>query len=788
MSYQQRGLEQQQEQPSSMLIRDTRTLGKRIVDFLKNPLATASIILMCAVGCFFASGLADLLGIIGGLLFLYVYTQKATLPFRLPQRAGILDYNDPKAGSGKPNKARGIYFFGNQKKTLHEIWFANEDMRTHVLIFGSTGSGKTEALVSLAFNALLQGSGFIYVDGKGDNSLYAKVFSMVRYMGREDDMLLINFMTGAKDIIGPQEKRISNTLNPFSTGSSSMLTQLIVSMMDSSSGGGDGDMWKGRAIAFVEALMKVLVAMRDAGHILLDANVIRQYFSLDRVEAMVMDKRFYRENQDALSLEFLPSVVMEPINNYIFTLPGFNKERKGKQVSQVFEQHGFISMQLTRVFTSLADTYGHILRTKLAEVDLKDVVLNRRILVVLLPALEKSPDELSNLGKVIIASLRAMMAAGLGDSVEGDYRDLIQRKPTNAPTPYLCILDEYGYYAVKGFAVVPAQARSLGFSVVFAGQDLPAFQKASKEEAASIGANTNIKICMKMEDPDETWQFFLKTAGESYVAHVSGFQANAGSLANSYLDTRSASIEKRARLDLLDLKEQREGEATIFFKSKIVRMKMFFADPKPVKALRLNQMVKVDIPKDIELYKLAKGLEDFEKFSPGTDMAIQAPADDGGINILVELISQETAETAIERGIGILLAYQERSKPGKTIEDVEAEVSAKEGELTIFSGVVIPEYLQTILLGGSSDKYSQPLLSIAKTRGQLDYIERLIGSSESRAASVAAEIASDMQTATQYPPVITSKPTGEQLAEIAIDLVQEISLKKAESPETNDEK
>jgi intracellular multiplication protein IcmO len=153
-------------------------------------------------------------------------------------------------------------------------------------------------------------------------------------------------------------------------------------------------------------------------------------------------------------------------------------------------------MQLVRIFTSLADTYGHILRIRLPEVDLSDVVLNRRILCVLLPALEKSPEELANLGKIIIATLKSMMAAGLGDSVEGEWKDLIDRKPTNAETPYLCILDEYGYYAVEGFAVVPAQARSLGFSVIFAGQDLPAFQKASKEEAASIGANTNIKICM----------------------------------------------------------------------------------------------------------------------------------------------------------------------------------------------------------------------------------------------------------------------------------------------------
>src|SRR3990167_6403690 len=96
-------------------------------------------------------------------------------------------------------------------------------MRTHVLIFGSTGSGKTVALTSLAFNALLHASGFIYVDGKGDNTLFANIFSMARRMGREDDMLVINFMTGARDVFGAQEKRLSNTLNPFATGSSSML-------------------------------------------------------------------------------------------------------------------------------------------------------------------------------------------------------------------------------------------------------------------------------------------------------------------------------------------------------------------------------------------------------------------------------------------------------------------------------------------------------------------------------------------------------------------------------------
>src|SRR3990167_2950440 len=425
----QRGLEEQHEMAPQLLLRDTRTLGMKIVDFFKDPLKSAILLITFAVIAFLFTPLTDLIALIAVCIFIYAYTREFRLPFRMPLRSEAMDYNDPLPGTLKPRKARGICFFGNRKQTGEELWFNNEDMRTHVLIFGSTGSGKTEALVSLAFNALIQGSGFLYVDGKGDNSLFAKVFSMARMMGREDDLLLINFMTGARDVIGAQERRLSNTMNPFCNGSSSMLTQLVVSMMDASSQTPDGDMWKGRAIVFVEAIM--------------------------------MDRMFIRYNQEPISLADAPALVLEPITNYIINLPGYDRTKKGKQSSQVLEQHGFITMQLTRVFGSLADTYGHIIRTNLAEVDLKDVVLNRRILIVLLPALEKSPDELAALGKVVIASLRAMMAAGLGESVEGSYREVISRKPTHAPTPYMCILDEYGYYAVKGFAVVPAQARSL---------------------------------------------------------------------------------------------------------------------------------------------------------------------------------------------------------------------------------------------------------------------------------------------------------------------------------------
>lgn len=765
-----RGIDSRHEIDPTMLLRDTRTFGQRLGDFFSDPTNISIVLVALAAVAFYISEIASLMVLVGSLCFFYSFTRKQKLPFRLPLIAQVKDYNDLKPGIGTPNVSRGIAYFGNDRKTKEELWFANEDLRTHILIFGSTGSGKTEALVSIAYNALVQASGFIYVDGKGDNSLFAKVFSMVRSMGREDDLLLINFMTGARDIVGPQEKRLSNTLNPFCQGSSSMLTQLVVSLMGSSGQSSDGDMWKGRAISFVEALMKLLVYMRDEGAILLDANTIRNYFDLHRLESIVIDKVFPRDEQESLNIESIPKLITDPLRNYVFNLPGYNKEKKGKQVSQVLEQHGFITMQLVRVFSSLADTYGHIIRTNLAEVDFKDVVLNRRILVVLLPALEKSPDELSNLGKVIVSSLKAMMAAGLGDQVEGDYRDVIERKPTNAPTPYMCILDEYGYYAVQGFAVVPAQARSLGFSAIFAGQDLPAFQKASKEEAASIGANTNIKICMKLEDPTETWDFFTKTAGEAYVTKVDSFQTKDSGIVNSYMDTKSSSFEKRARIDLLDLKDQTEGEAHIFFKSKIVRAKMFYANPTPVKQLKLNQFLKVEPPPDDYLNKLQKQLISFQKILNTGDLSINKEVENEEITLITKALHDSKISEPIERGVAALLAYHGYNEPEPLEELVEEE---EEGALTIFARLRHPKDGIPLLVK-DIERFSQSLLGINETRDYLSTIERASGAKDKYAGTVANELIKDFQMATSYPPIERDMISSEDLATLAKELSEKI--------------
>ena len=477
----------------------------------------------------------------------------------------------------------------------------------------------TEYLISLVYNALIHGSGFIYVDGKADSSLYGKMYSMARAMGREDDVLVMNFQTGAKDIYGAQPNKLSNTLNPFANGSSGMLSELVKGLMAT----GEKSTWTQQAESFVEALLKPLVYLRDHHGLNLDVNVIRTYFELNQLEDLA-----WRDGDKYPGL--VESGVLDGLHNYLITKPAYKRDKYHDQSETTNEQHGYITMQLIRTFNSLADTYGYIMKTPLAEIDFVDVFLNRRILVVLLPALEKSPSELTNLGRIVVASIKATMAKGLGSALEGSWKKVISAKPTTAPSPFMCVLDEYGYYAVEGFAVVPAQARSLGFSAIFAGQDLPAFEKASKEEAKSTLANTNTRLCGKLECT-QTYQFFKDIAGSGTFTKVQRYEHKTDLIASSssFKSDDGISIERIDRVSFEALRGQASGEWHMFFANTILRVRSFFSNPTPVKNLRVNHFIKVGRPDK----------EEIAAFRETYDLFTRAVSSEGGLMSFMDRVS-----------------------------------------------------------------------------------------------------------------------------------------------------
>jgi intracellular multiplication protein IcmO len=333
-----------------------------------------------------------------------------------------------------------------------------------------------------------------------------------------------------------------------------------------------------------------------------------------------------------------------------------------------------------------------------------------------------------------------MLASGLGDKVEGDYRDVIETKPTNAKTPYLCILDEYGYYAVKGFAVVPAQARSLGFSVVFAGQDLPAFEKASKEEAASICANTNIKICMKLEDPKETWEFFNKTAGEAYVSVAKSYNMNNQSATGlSYRDSMEAQLDKRARLDLLDLKDQREGDAHIFFKSQIVRAKMFYANPPKVQKIKLNQFMKVKGPSD----QAVKQLKQLRSAVFKQELLDRAGMDEP-LSALFEIYD---SEVALKRST-LMQSLSHYIEGRQEVEEVS--FGDQSDNASIFMRVPVEQRLQSTYFDVEISLLQDSILTKEKLYEVVKRLAILEGKSESYAKQASMEVINLIERETDY--------------------------------------
>ncbi len=576
------------------ILRDVRPLGMRVSDGLQKS-SNSTVIFCCAAASIYVNEwmltFADLIMVFMFLYFLWLISRDRALAFKLPLESKHKDSNNGRGG--KKGESEGILYLGNVEKTNEEVWFTNSDIRTHILYLGTTGAGKTEGLKSLVTNAMTWGSGFVYVDGKADTDLWSSLSSLVRRFGRDDDLLVLNYMTGNADVQAP-----SNTMNPFSSGSASYLTNMLVSLMPES--GGDNAMWKERAVSLVGAMMPALTWKRDNQEIPLSVRTIRDYLSLNNVIKLARD-------------DAVPSEVREGLTGYLDTLPGFihdayDDEGKVKppgpdtpqyNTETASQQHGYLAMQFTRSLQSLGDDYGYIFDTQAADVDMVDVVLNRRILVVLVPALEKSGDEVANLGKIVAASIKGMMGSTLGSTVEGDSASVIENKPTHSSTPFMTVFDEVGYYVAEGMAVMAAQARSLGFSLVFAGQDLPAMKKRVREEANSITANCNIKLFGKLEDPTETKEFFEKTVGSAMVTEVSGFQMSGGGELGAYHDTRQAGVQLRPRASYDALRGFKEGQAVITYGETVVDCAVFYSNPGFAKAMRVTRFMTLPPPDEI---------------------------------------------------------------------------------------------------------------------------------------------------------------------------------------------
>ena len=577
-----RGLEDTETQERKHLLRDVRSFPQRIADTLKSDeVQTGGI---CAAGlCLFLFPAYAFIFLFTGLMLFAIRSiclVNERLPFRMPLGVRGRDKGDPLPGRRGFARPEGIFFLGNRLQDGKELWLKAKDILTHCLLFGTTGSGKTETLVSLSYNALATASGLFYIDPKASPKLAVQIWQMARFLGRDDDFRVLNYGTSGKTR-GKSPRRLSNTNNPFTFGSAEALTQLLVSLMPASEGA--NSIFADKAQALISGVMYALVDLRDKGLLKLSTSTIRDSLALENCVKLAMRRELDAESRASIHAALGTSgwIAGKPLE---------------EQPKSFAEQFGYAQSYFGKALSSLTDTYSHIYGAEDGEVDFADCILQRRILVVLLPSLEKAPAELASLGKISLSAIRNACAVGLGARIEGDAADVLEALPTDAVGigPYLCIVDEYAAIVTPGFEVVLTQGRGLGIAAIVASQDYAGILEADQKGAQQMVANTSIKCFMRMQDAEKTYDLIRGLAGQSTVVRTSGFNINE-KLGSDYRDSMNTSIEKEDRIELRDLQEQIEGEAHFVFSGQIVRGDMFYANPSLKKAqLRVPQLLQLN--------------------------------------------------------------------------------------------------------------------------------------------------------------------------------------------------
>lgn len=512
--------------------------------------------------------------------------KKVTPLKHVPILGNLLFLKDPKEMMGD-----GIMLLGSDMDNGGaQIWSSMDLLVRHLLLIGTTGSGKTQAILGMIAQLMAQGSGGIFCDGKADITTWFMLYTLARHFGLERQLLVINYLTSG----GANTKR-SNTTNIFEIASADSLSEMVSSMMGGGSGGGNDDMWRGRAEALFGLIIRAACEDRDLRSETIVADDLRRRMTLQKLIELPQNMIYSQRVRDEAQL-------------FLNDLPGYSAWQKATQpqaketsMGRMSEQLGFLQMQFTRVLSLLSGTYGYITGTDISEIDWIDVINQRRTVYIMLPALEKSPESLKQLGRMVVTSMRnAMLPIIGGGQLTGLKKILIDGRPIGKQIPYGLFLDEYGSYCVEGFGDVVAQIRSMGVFACFSGQDWASFKKGSEVEADRVNANTSTKIFLKTFDVN-TVKLLVDTCGKKLVsvAGTWGDRPNGGrpDMRTNFQSVDALQVQEvdRARID--QMASQDPGMAHIYFGGKLwTKVKMFYPAIQQSSQSQVNSFVRMRTP------------------------------------------------------------------------------------------------------------------------------------------------------------------------------------------------
>ncbi|HHE1876230.1 TPA: F-type conjugative transfer protein TrbC [Salmonella enterica subsp. enterica serovar Strathcona] len=565
------------------------------------------------------------------------FGQVFRMPLRMPKDIGGIDMTTERENAVEFKGLMGLFRFTRRKLTWEksagimclgharrrflgrELWLTRDDCLRHMQLLATTGSGKTEALLSLQLNSICMGRGMTFSDGKAETRLAYAIWSLMRRYGQEDNYYVLNFLNGGRDrfdeLLGNDRTRPqSNSINFFGDAIATFIIQLMESLLPQVGTSEAG--WQDKAKPMLYGLVYALYYKCKKENIRLSQSLIQKHLPLRKLTGLYIEGRQNGWHDEALNA----------LEAYLSTLAGFRMElisRPSEWDQGVYDQHGFLIQQFSRMLAMFNDVYGHIFSSDAGDIDIKDVLHNDRTLVVLIPALELSKSESANLGKLYISAKRMVIARDLGYQLEGKRKDVLISKKFWNPFPYPDVHDELGSYFAPGMDDLAAQMRSLGLMLVISAQDIQRFVSQFKGEYQTVNANTLVKWFMALQDEKDTFELAKATAGKDYYAELGEMKRTPGTVSSSYEEANTTYIREKNRITLDELKDLNPGEGFISFKSALVPgSAIYIPDDEKLSSkleLRINRFIDVGTPTEADLIALNPNLS---RLLPPSEMEI----------------------------------------------------------------------------------------------------------------------------------------------------------------------
>lgn len=353
----------------------------------------------------------------------------------------------------------GVVYLGQSLTLPHYrkegLRFSTERRESHMWVVGGTGAGKTRSVLEpLIRGDILAGRPVVIIDGKADADTIDRIWSYAVEAGREEDLRYFHLSDAQR----------SDTYNPFLHGSATEIKDKLISSFEQQPG--PADYYRNEA---QHLLLDVLNGLRDAGQPVMMHDL---YATAGDVEAL-----------KALYGMVKSTEIKEELARHI-------REWKREVYSGLHTHLGLM----------VKSEFGHLLKTYNPDIDLLETYTEGRIVYFGLPTLTYQ-ETAKALARLLLQDLKAV--AGI---VQTKLRERERRFMS-------VVVDEFAAFAFDDFTEFLNKARASKIGLVLSHQSLGGdLRKTGDAFFRQVVTNTNIKIALRQDDPDDSL-YFARIAG-----------------------------------------------------------------------------------------------------------------------------------------------------------------------------------------------------------------------------------------------------------------------------------